>query len=1382
MSKNIFDIAGEKKIDELVVSLKNNIEKNIAFEFYVPKDYIFLDLLEKKINKNYFLISGIEENIKYIKICIRKYPDMQDFFIAHKAEIEIIDIEQLTADIDVSPDNSLNFQKIKELLSKIPDSSIKRLSITSVTDEFSYEELEKLFSEAYRVLSFGSPFYLEYTGAVISEYLLKGYLEYAGFIEVFPAVSAGEYEAGKVKIYSNKGSLSELSKKPKKVLLNIDSEKPEKLMECSVFIRDLHNKYNNWDLYLVSDEWKFFDENIYLKYCSEEMPPENLDYIIYLDDFNPIPDIDYNFKKLNSRKIDLFYSQENLNNITGYLSKHGIEADDFFFIADTASNTLEKFNSDFPYISKIGFKILPLEEDFNALSLKNKALLMQFSSFYAGAGFNYFLADSLCVPSYNTNSGEINYERCKSGGNTDNYDVSIVIPVYNNFTYTKQCIFSIFKNHPLLNFEIIIVDNGSTDETKEFFEKFQDLKNFKLIANKKNLGFAKASNQGARIAKSPYVLFLNNDTVVSKGAIDELYYSVNAGEAKSLNVKASGSLLLYPDRKIQQAGIMFEECLIPYNAYAGMNISGCMESDIKNAVYLRSFNALTAACLLVDKEIFFEAGGFDEGYINGFEDVDLCLKLRESGYKLVFNPKSIVFHFEEKTPGRKKHDIENINRFMDKWKFKYKRDNYIFAEMDNLFIVNKSKDDVSKYIIPLKQIRTAEDKINELAEDMQYGEALKLCDEILKYDKYNISMQKKRVNIRHDLNMAESKKDVNSLLNEKEKELFSCCTVINNILKSNKDVKVSLDQNEIYQIWIKYNEPSGVEIERQRAFKFEYSPKISIIMPVYNTPEEYLKKAIESVIRQTYVNWELCIADDASTEMHVKEILKYYKELDERIKVIYKTENGHISKASNSALSLATGDYVALLDHDDELSEFALFFVVKEINNYPDAKLIYSDEDKLHFDGSRVLPYFKSDWNPDLFLSQNMISHLGVYKKSVVDEIGGFREGYEGSQDYDLALRFIEKIKYSEIRHIPRILYHWRIMEGSTALSTNNKSYAVIAARKAVQDHLDRLDIKANVVEAPLMPMWNRVIYDIEAKPLVSIIIPTHNQYYYLKDLIDSIFEKTSYKNFEIILINNGGNDKQTLEYLKLLNGHKKITVMDYDKPFNYSKIINFAVEYAKGDVLVILNNDIKVINDDWLRELVSHALRPEIGVVGAKLLYADDTIRHAGAIINSAHVACHAHSYISKDAPGYFGRANLLQNYSAVTGACMAMRRTIYEEAGGMDENLAAAYNDIDFCIKIMQLGYYNVYTPYAMLYHYESKTRGYEDTEEKKVRLKKEADYIKAKWGKILEYDFAYSPNLSLKAAAIFTTPVSDNKWLKKNVEYLKMDKNNENIKVLI
>ncbi|MHB1664290.1 MAG: glycosyltransferase [bacterium] len=580
---------------------------------------------------------------------------------------------------------------------------------------------------------------------------------------------------------------------------------------------------------------------------------------------------------------------------------------------------------------------------------------------------------------------------------------------------------------------------------------------------------------------------------------------------------------------------------------------------------------------------------------------------------------------------------------------------------------------------------------------------------------------------------------------DKDNLILKIKNKINKKLINNNSNYVALD----YQNYIDKFEVQTIEIieknQKDIIGSLKSQPLISVIMPTYNTPHKLLQEAINSVINQMYPNWELCIADDASTTPHVKKSLEHYKKTDKRIKVIYRTENGHISKASNSALSLATGDYIALLDHDDMLHKTALLFVAKEINDYPEVKLIYSDEDKLNKEGVRTNPYFKCDFNPDLFLSQNMISHLGVYERSIVNEIGGFREGYEGSQDYDMALRFIEKIKYNEIRHIPRVLYHWRMAEGSTAIKVDNKSYSTMAARKAIQDHLDRLNIKAKVVCAPLSPDFNRVIYDIRQNPLVSLIIPTYNEHEVLKKCIKSILQKTAYKNYEIIIVNNNSNNKETLQYLNSINGISGINVIEYNKPFNYSAINNFTVKFAKGEILTLLNNDTEVINEDWLRELVSHSMRKEVGVVGAMLLYPDDTVQHAGVIIGLGGCAGHAFYKTNKNDPGYFSRAVILQNYSAVTGACFSIRKKIYEQVGGMDENLAIAFNDIDFCLKVAKLGYYNVYTPYALLYHHESKTRGCADTKEKQERFKKEIDYFTTQWKTIMENDPFYNPNLS-------------------------------------
>jgi O-antigen biosynthesis protein len=530
-----------------------------------------------------------------------------------------------------------------------------------------------------------------------------------------------------------------------------------------------------------------------------------------------------------------------------------------------------------------------------------------------------------------------------------------------------------------------------------------------------------------------------------------------------------------------------------------------------------------------------------------------------------------------------------------------------------------------------------------------------------------------------------------------------------------------------------------------QAVQFKYKPLMSIVMPVHNPNPAWLSEAIKSVRKQIYQNWELCIADDGSTDSSIRSILEDFSELDSRIKVVFREKNGHISAASNSAMALVEGEWIALLDHDDVLVEEALFWVIDAINRCQNVSLIYSDEDKIDEAGMRSDPYFKPDWNQDLFYSQNMFSHLGVYKTQLVREVGGFRVGYEGSQDYDLALRCIERVEPNQIQHIPRVLYHWRIHQDSTAHSNDAKPYAQIAGEKALNDHLQRKNIKAT---AKHIGFGYRVRYELpSAPPLVSIVIPTKNKVELLKKCINSIQTKTEYTNYEIIIMDNGSDDSKAINYLKKLAENSKIQVVKDTSPFNYSKLNNDAVSLAKAEVIALLNNDVEIINNDWLTEMVSHALRPEVGVVGAKLYYADNTIQHAGVILGIHGVAGHGHRFLPKDNVGYCGRANLIQSFSAVTGACMVVRKSIYLEVGGMNEHdLIVACNDIDFCLKVREAGYRNIWTPYAELYHHESSSRGYDDTPEKLVRSAKEVAYMKQRWGELIENDPAYNPNLTL------------------------------------
>ena len=530
---------------------------------------------------------------------------------------------------------------------------------------------------------------------------------------------------------------------------------------------------------------------------------------------------------------------------------------------------------------------------------------------------------------------------------------------------------------------------------------------------------------------------------------------------------------------------------------------------------------------------------------------------------------------------------------------------------------------------------------------------------------------------------------------------------------------------------------------------FTHQPVISVVMPVYNTAEAFLRRAIESVLAQSYPLWELCIADDASPEPRVRAVLEEHARNDPRIKVTFRPENGHISAASNSALALASGEYVALLDHDDELAPHALHFVAQAINRTRFAQIFYSDEDKLDEAGERLEPHYKPDWNPDLFFSQNYVSHLAVYRRELLERVGGFRAGVEGSQDHDLLLRCLPHVKPGGIVHIPKVLYHWRRLEGSTAYGCGEKHYTTDAGIRALEDYFriqGREDVK---VEAGLVPNTYRVRYPIaRPEPLISLLIPTRDKVEFLEVCVRSVLGKTTYPNFEIIIIDNGSVEAATLDYLRRIQAEDhRVRVLSYPHPFNFAAINNFGVRHARGELVGLVNNDIEVISPEWLTEMASHALRPEIGCVGAKLYYADETIQHAGVIAGLGGVAGHSHKYFPRSASGYFHRLKIVQNMSAVTGACLVVRKSVYEQVGGFEEaGLGIAFNDVDFCLKVREAGYRNLWTPYAELYHYESKSRGAEDTPDKVERFNREVDFMKNKWGTMLRSDPCYSQNLTM------------------------------------
>ncbi len=523
-------------------------------------------------------------------------------------------------------------------------------------------------------------------------------------------------------------------------------------------------------------------------------------------------------------------------------------------------------------------------------------------------------------------------------------------------------------------------------------------------------------------------------------------------------------------------------------------------------------------------------------------------------------------------------------------------------------------------------------------------------------------------------------------------------------------------------------------------------PKISILMPVCDPEERWLRAAIESVRGQLYPDWELCIADDASTHPQIRRVLEDYQDRDDRIKGVFREHRGHIAAASNSALAIASGDFVALLDHDDELTPDALYEVARVINEQrPD--VIYSDEDMVTDHDRYARGYFKPDFSPDLLLSHNYITHLLVVNRELLGAVGGFREDYAGAQDYDLVLRLTERA--AGICHIRKVLYHWRQHRDSTSTGGDAKPYSVAAGKAALVDAMARRGIAGRVEDGNMANFFGirRTLWE---HPLVSIIIPFRDKADLLRICLEALLAKTTYSNFEILGISNGSEETATRTAMaELERRDARVKFYDYDIPFNFSRINNYAAELARGTHLILLNNDIEIITPDWIEALLEHSQRSEVGAVGGKLYYADDTVQHAGVIVGIAGFAGHSHRHIARDARGYFNRPCIVQNVSAVTGAMLMVKRALYRQVGGMDEeHLGTSLNDVDFCLRLQERGCLNVFTPYAEAYHYESLSRGYEITPEKQARFQQEIAYFQQRhWQILAAGDPFYNPNLDLK-----------------------------------
>lgn len=551
-----------------------------------------------------------------------------------------------------------------------------------------------------------------------------------------------------------------------------------------------------------------------------------------------------------------------------------------------------------------------------------------------------------------------------------------------------------------------------------------------------------------------------------------------------------------------------------------------------------------------------------------------------------------------------------------------------------------------------------------------------------------------------------------------------------------------------YHVWAKRNRLDKRELKRQRTRRFLENPKISIVIPLYHTPQKYLKQILDSVIRQTYTNWELCLAD-GSREDTVEDFIRANYKKEKRIKYKRLAENRGISENTNAAIAMAEGDYIMLSDHDDIVEQGALYEIVKAVNENPDVDIIYTDEDKMTMDGRRFFqPNFKPDYNPFMLESTNYICHIFVVRSSVLKKAGGFRREFDGAQDYDLILRCCEQTTAERICHIPKALYHWRFHPDSTAARPESKPYAFLAGQKALREHLERKGIRAEVELTDSLGVY-RVRRLVEGEPLISIIIPNKDHREDLENCLRSLTERSSYGNYEILVVENNSTEPETFAYYeKMQEQYPCCRFLTWKDEFNYAAINNFAVREAKGDYLLFLNNDVEVITKNWMEEMLGICQLPEVGIVGAKLYYPDDTIQHAGVILGMGGVAGHIFSCAPRYEQSYMWRASLPQNLSAVTAACMMMKRSAFLETGGFDEQLKVAFNDVDLCMKAGAAGYQVVYTPYAELYHYESKSRGAEDTDKKRKRFNREALRFRNKWSSVLKAgDPYYNINLSLE-----------------------------------
>ncbi len=976
--------------------------------------------------------------------------------------------------------------------------------------------------------------------------------------------------------------------------------------------------------------------------------------------------------------------------------------------------------------------------------------------------------------------------------------VTVYVNTYNAQSFIKETVNSIL-NQTYKNLKVTVVDDCSTDNTLKVLSKITD-KRLSVITLSENSHISNALNTGLKKMTGTYIAHCDADDVWEP---DKIKKQVEFLE----NNKKYGAVFTHSNMIDENGKI--NNALFPVDEI--YNIKNRSQAEMFNFL-LNCSNHFNHSTFLARKEVISKVGFYDLS-MPTLHDYDYWLRLLTVCPVYILEEPLIRCRVHQKNNSSmnegkwNSHDAEYLRAvkkaieicpdklFCDAFRNDLKlsgRHTKAEVTIEKAFVLSKISTPLSdnpvmavdafcKIVNDEKLLKTAKEKFGfnvkdlyEIQKQRQFNNptAEKIKDDLINDKENQIKAKDKQISEQH-LQIVNANNTIAEFQNSFFWKLTKPMRVVSQKIKDSASKNVKLINALIFIKAFLLHGIKGVKAKRdilfghktkeyipvsqtiseerrknESSYKFEKEPKFSILVPLYNTPKDFLYEMIKSVTDQTYKNFELCLADGSSKEFnYVGEYCTDLSKNDNRIKYKKLTENKGISENTNECIKMATGDYIALFDHDDILHPSALFEYAKVINEQ-NADFIYCDEDKFDkLDGKFYDPYYKPDFAPDNLRANNYICHFTVFKKSLLNKVGTFRSKFDGSQDHDLILRLTEKAK--TIVHIPKILYRWRVSAASVASDPYAKPYTITAGINAVKEHLDRIGLKGEVESSPFHPNFYRIKYDIIGQPLVSIMIPNFNHAKDLDRCIMSIINKSTYKNYEIIIIENNSNE-ETFKYYETLKKYDNIKVVVY-KPepneFNYSAINNYGFKFIKGEHIILLNNDVEIISPDWIQEMLMFSQRKDVGAVGAMLYYPNDTIQHAGVILGIGGVAGHSHKYFPRNTTGYFGRPIMQQNLSAVTAACLMMKSEIFKNLGGFDETFKVAFNDVDLCMRIRKSGYNIIFTPYCELYHYESISRGSEDTDEKKKRFEGEVLRFKSRYGEELKNgDPYYNPNLTL------------------------------------